>query len=93
MNPSGCSVRHYTFPIILDSNRWRFAVSQEAVIAGQHRRGCCGLGEPAREEPPGGGVFRDGHWLVGHGLPAITMPGMLRITSRRHFAGSAGVLA
>ncbi|MGW4639157.1 hypothetical protein ACWEN6_11535 [Sphaerisporangium sp. NPDC004334] len=39
----------------------------------------------AHSEPIGGWVHLDDHWLVGQGPPETTMPGALKITSRRHF--------
>jgi diadenosine tetraphosphate (Ap4A) HIT family hydrolase len=41
----------------------------------------CELAKPAL----GGWVHADEHWLVNHGPADTTMPGALRITSRRHF--------
>ncbi|MGJ6960511.1 hypothetical protein ACSDR0_01270 [Streptosporangium sp. G11] len=41
--------------------------------------------EEAGRDPIGGWVHRDEHWLVGQGPADTTMPGALKITSRRHF--------
>lgn len=45
----------------------------------------CALSGSDAPEPIGGWIYRDQHWLVGHGDPASTMAGALRITSRRHY--------
>src|SRR5262249_682637 len=39
--------------------------------------------------PPGGWLVADGDWLVGHGPPHMSLPGTLRIESRRHFTDFA----
>ncbi len=48
----------------------------------------CHLDEAA-QEPAGGWICRDAHWLVSHGPPGTSMPGALKITSRRHFTDFA----
>jgi diadenosine tetraphosphate (Ap4A) HIT family hydrolase len=43
------------------------------------------LPEHGDQEPIGGWVHRDEHWLVAQGPAGTTVPGALKITSRRHF--------
>lgn len=45
------------------------------------------------DAPPGGWLIEDGHWYVGHGLPHMSLPGTVRIESRRHFLDFAGMTA
>ena len=54
--------------------------------------GCpyCHLDE-AGQEPAGGWICRDAHWLVSPGPPDTSMPGALKITSRRHFTDFGGM--
>jgi diadenosine tetraphosphate (Ap4A) HIT family hydrolase len=49
----------------------------------------CVFNDPDSEEPPDGWIYRDRHWLVGHGPIATTMPRGLKIISRRHFTDFA----
>ena len=37
------------------------------------------------DAPPGGWLIENEHWYVGHGLPHMSLPGTVRIESRRHF--------
>ncbi len=53
-----------------------------------HACSYCHLEEAGRD-PIGGWVHRDEHWLVGHGPADTTMPGALKIISRRHFVDFA----
>ncbi len=53
----------------------------------------CAFSDPDSEEPPGGWIYRDEHWLAGHGPLATTMPGGVKITSRRHFTDFAQMTA
>lgn len=41
------------------------------------------------DPPPGGWLIADGEWLVGHGPAHMSLPGTLRIESRRHFTDFA----
>ncbi|WP_062356768.1 HIT family protein [Herbidospora yilanensis] len=52
----------------------------------------CHLEETDRD-PLGGWIHRDEHWLVGQGPADTTMPGALKITSRRHFIDFAEMTA
>ncbi|MFC9876280.1 HIT family protein [Nocardia salmonicida] len=44
-------------------------------------------------EPSGGWIYRDEHWLVAPGPAETTMPGALRVTSRRHYVDFADMTA
>ncbi|MDF5755053.1 hypothetical protein [Spongiactinospora sp. TRM90649] len=54
----------------------------------EHACPYCQLEEAGRD-PIGGWVHRDEHWLVGQGPAETTMPGAMKITSRRHFVDFA----
>ncbi len=41
------------------------------------------------DPPPGGWLVEDEDWLVGHGPAHMSLPGTLRIESRRHFTDFA----
>ncbi|MFE3794468.1 hypothetical protein KHQ06_31835 [Nocardia tengchongensis] len=53
----------------------------------------CVLARDDAAEPFGGWIHPDEHWLVAPGEPATTMPGALRITSRRHYVDFADMAA
>jgi diadenosine tetraphosphate (Ap4A) HIT family hydrolase len=51
------------------------------------------LDDAGADEPIGGWIYRDQHWLVGHGPSDTTMAGALKITSRRHYVDFADMTA
>jgi len=55
------------------------------------RRDCyyCTKHRTGEDAPPGGWLVADGDWLVGHGPAHMSLPGTLRIESRRHFTDFA----
>jgi diadenosine tetraphosphate (Ap4A) HIT family hydrolase len=55
------------------------------------RRGCyyCTKHQTGEDPPPGGWLVADQDWLVGHGPAHMSLPGTLRIESRRHFTDFA----
>src|SRR5438094_2928655 len=55
------------------------------------RRDCyyCTKHRTGEDAPPGGWLVADGNWLVGHGPAHMSLPGTLRIESRRHFTDFA----
>jgi diadenosine tetraphosphate (Ap4A) HIT family hydrolase len=55
------------------------------------RRDCyyCTKHRTGEDAPPGGWLLADGDWLVGHGPAHMSLPGTLRIESRRHFTDFA----
>lgn len=45
------------------------------------------------DEPPGGWVYRDEHWLVHHGPAESSRAGTMKIISRRHYTDFADMTA
>jgi len=55
------------------------------------RRDCyyCTKHRTGEDAPPGGWLVADKDWLVGHGPAHMSLPGTLRVESRRHFTDFA----
>lgn len=51
----------------------------------------CSKHQTGEDPPPGGWLVADEDWLVGHGPAHMSLPGTLRIESRRHFTDFAGM--
>lgn len=51
----------------------------------------CWFCRPSRgeDEPPGGWVYEDAHWVAGHAPHAYGPPGLVIVESRRHFLDAA----
>ena len=49
----------------------------------------CTKHRTGEDAPPGGWLVADRDWLVGHGPAHMSLPGTLRIESRRHFTDFA----
>jgi hypothetical protein len=49
----------------------------------------CAKHQTGEDPPPGGWLVADEDWLVGHGPAHMSLPGTLRIESRRHFTDFA----
>jgi diadenosine tetraphosphate (Ap4A) HIT family hydrolase len=45
----------------------------------------CDKHEGKGAQPPGGYIYQDGNWMVGHYSPDASWPGQLVVESRRHF--------
>ncbi|MFI9561142.1 HIT family protein [Nonomuraea endophytica] len=61
-------------------------------MSGNHTCQYCRL-NAAAEEPPGGWIHRDAFWSVYHGPADASIPGTMKIVSRRHFVDFAEMTA